>query len=61
LPDKRPVAGWHPERTRLGVLGGLGAKGVLLAPWLARVWVEALAGCEGGWPTEVAVGRGLGI
>ena len=40
-PDKRPVAGWLPGREgREGVLGGLGSKGVLWAPRLARRWVE---------------------
>ncbi len=42
LPDKRPVAGRHPSIARLGVLNGLGAKGVLLAPALARQWVNHL-------------------
>ena len=36
LLDKHPVAGRCPGDPRLGVLGGLGSKGVLLAPWLAR-------------------------
>jgi glycine/D-amino acid oxidase-like deaminating enzyme len=42
LPDKRPVAGWHPEQPRLGLLNGLGGKGALWAPMLARQWVEHL-------------------
>jgi glycine oxidase len=42
LPDKRPVAGRHPEEPRLGVLNGLGAKGALLAPWLASAWVRQI-------------------
>jgi glycine/D-amino acid oxidase-like deaminating enzyme len=42
LPDKRPVAGRHPERARLGLINGLGAKGALWAPWLAKQWVEHL-------------------
>lgn len=56
LPDKRPVVGRHPERPQLGVINGLGAKGVLLAPWLARRWVEHLV--QGApFPPEVEVGR----
>lgn len=43
LPDKRPVAGRHPARERIGVLNGLGSKGGLWAPFLAREWVEHLA------------------
>lgn len=42
LPDKRPVAGRHPSRSRLGLINGLGAKGALWAPLLARQWVSHL-------------------
>jgi glycine/D-amino acid oxidase-like deaminating enzyme len=42
LPDKLPVAGRHPANPRLGLINGLGAKGVLWAPWLARQWVNHL-------------------
>jgi glycine/D-amino acid oxidase-like deaminating enzyme len=42
LPDKRPIAGRHPERPRLGLINGLGAKGALWAPFLARQWVKHL-------------------
>jgi glycine/D-amino acid oxidase-like deaminating enzyme len=42
LPDKRPVVGRHPERPHLGVLNGLGAKGALWGPMLARQWVRHL-------------------
>ncbi len=42
LPDKRPVAGRHPGNFHLGLINGLGAKGVLWAPWLARQWVNHL-------------------
>lgn len=56
LPDKRPVAGRRPGDPKLGVLSGLGSKGVLLAPWLARQWGEHL---ETGAPfdPEVDVAR----
>ncbi len=43
LPDKHPVAGRVPNQPQLGVLGGLGSKGVLLAPWLARQWWNHLS------------------
>ena len=43
LPDKRPVAGRHPERERIGLINGLGSKGGLWAPFLARQWAEHLA------------------
>ena len=42
LPDKRPVVGRHPREPWLGLCGGLGAKGVVWAPLLARTWVEHL-------------------
>ena len=42
LPDKLPVAGRHPDALRCGLINGLGAKGVLLAPMLARQWVNHL-------------------
>jgi glycine/D-amino acid oxidase-like deaminating enzyme len=46
LPDKRPVAGHLPENPRVGVLNGLGAKGALWAPMLAREWAEHLKSGE---------------
>jgi glycine/D-amino acid oxidase-like deaminating enzyme len=42
LPDKLPVVGVHPREARLGLVNGLGAKGVLLAPALARQWASHL-------------------
>jgi glycine oxidase len=42
--DMRPMVGIHPEHPRLGILGALGSKGVLYAPWLARRWAEFLRG-----------------
>jgi len=42
LGDKRPVAGRHPGDSGLGLLSGLGAKGTLFAPGLARQWVNHL-------------------
>ncbi|MBS0662338.1 MAG: FAD-dependent oxidoreductase [Verrucomicrobia bacterium] len=51
LPDRRPAAGRHPAQPALGVLNGLGSKGVLLAPWLARQWVDHLRSGVGFDPT----------
>lgn len=42
VADKKPVAGRHPDDSRLGVCNGLGAKGALFAPGLARQWVNHL-------------------
>lgn len=40
--DRRPCVGRHPELPRVGLLGGLGSKGALWAPALARQWVNHL-------------------
>lgn len=42
LPDRRPIAGLHPGSRRVGWCGGLGSKGALWAPRLARAWREFL-------------------
>ena len=41
-PDRRPVVGRHPADPGLGLCNGLGAKGALFAPWLARQWRDHL-------------------
>ncbi len=41
-PDKRPVIGWISREARRGIFCGLGAKGALYAPALARAWAELL-------------------
>ena len=44
-PDREPRSGWLPgAEGRAGVFNGLGSKGALLAPALARAWAERLAG-----------------
>ena len=42
-PDREPVAGRHPEVPAVGVLSGLGNKGILSAPALARQWMNHLS------------------
>jgi len=56
LADKKPAIGRHPSDPRLGVFNGLGAKGALFAPGLARQWVGHLID---GTPfdSELDVGR----
>ena len=36
------MVGRHPGDPALGIMSGLGSKGVLYAPWLARQWREHL-------------------
>lgn len=56
LPDKRPVAGRHPSLSGVGIVNGLGGKGALWAPLLARQWVNHLT--EGlAFDAEIAVQR----
>jgi glycine/D-amino acid oxidase-like deaminating enzyme len=42
LPDRRPVMGWISPEQRLGVFNGLGAKGALYGPAMARAWAAHL-------------------
>lgn len=60
LPDRMPLAGWHPQEARLGAFGALGSKGTLWAPWLAAAWARALRGGAADFPREVAAGRRWG-
>lgn len=41
--DRLPVAGWSAIDQGVGMLGALGSKGALWAPWLAQMWAEHLA------------------
>lgn len=38
--DRRPLVGHHPEHKNLYVLNGLGTRGVMLGPWLAKSLFE---------------------
>lgn len=40
--ERRPFAGLHPYHQRVGILGGLGTKGVSLSPWLSRQLADFL-------------------
>jgi glycine/D-amino acid oxidase-like deaminating enzyme len=57
LPDRLPVIGRHPRQARLGIFGGLGSKGALWAPWLARQWSAAATDAMKRFPPEVSVER----
>ncbi len=54
--DRRPLAGIDPREPRLGVINGLGSKGALLGPWLARQWVAHLT-TDAAFDPTVAPGR----
>lgn len=38
--DRRPLVGTHPEQKNLHILNGLGTRGVMLGPWLAKELFE---------------------
>jgi glycine/D-amino acid oxidase-like deaminating enzyme len=40
--DHKPLLGNHPNYSNLWILNGLGAKGVLLAPWCAEMLINAM-------------------
>ena len=40
--DRRPLVGMHPEFQQIGIFNGLGSKGVSLAPYFAKQFVEFL-------------------
>lgn len=42
VKDRRPCVGRHPAVPSIGMIGGLGSKGALWAPGLARQWVNHL-------------------
>ena len=58
LPDKRPASGRRPEQSNFGIVNGLGGKGALWAPVLARQWVNHLMSGDAFDP-EVDVSRFL--
>lgn len=42
VKDRRPLIGQHPKYANLAVLNGLGTRGVIIAPALAKVLLQAL-------------------
>ncbi len=46
MSDLKPVIGEHPEYPQCWVFNGLGARGFLLAPYLAQLLARALDCCE---------------
>lgn len=54
--DRKPLIGIHPDYPVLGIFNGMGSKGVLMAPYLAGQFADALAGKGTLWP-EVSIAR----
>jgi glycine/D-amino acid oxidase-like deaminating enzyme len=42
IADRRPVAGLHPDYPQMAIFNGLGARGVMIAPWLGKQFLELL-------------------
>lgn len=42
VADRRAVAGFHPEIPQLAILNGLGARGLMIAPWLSQQLLELI-------------------
>lgn len=54
--DRRPYVGWHKSDGRIGILNGLGSKGVLNAPYCAEMLAESIvSGSQ--IPAEINVSR----
>ncbi len=54
--DRRPIIGVHPKYKNLHVFNGLGAKGVMLAPYFGQKFVHFLTQSQA-LPAEVDVAR----
>ena len=50
--DRRPLISLHPKHSQVGIFNGMGTKGVSLAPYLAKVFVQHLLS-QHPLPTEV--------
>ena len=42
VSDRRPVIGLHPEHKSVGVFNGMGTKGVMLAPYFSKQFIDYL-------------------
>lgn len=54
--DRKPLIGVHPAFPGLSIFNGMGSKGVLMAPYLAAQFADALTGTGTLWP-EVSIAR----
>ena len=56
VPDRKPVAGIHPQHKNHFVIGALASKGLLHAPWLGMKLAGLIAG-DDTIPSEVSADR----
>jgi glycine oxidase len=57
MKDYRPVVGQHPKHSNLWILNGLGSRGVLTAPRLARLMAETITGALDHLPPDISPER----
>lgn len=53
--DRRPFIGRHPAHKNMFVLNGLGSKGVMMAPWLCKIFISGLN--HENWPIAFDIKR----
>jgi len=56
VADRRPLIGRHPEIENLYIFNGLGTKGVMIAPYLSKVFLDCVFH-EKEFPLEVNIER----
>ncbi len=49
VKDRRPLIGLHPDDKRIGIFNGMGTKGVMLAPFFAKQFLQHI---ENGLPLD---------
>jgi len=54
--ERRPFAGWHPAFPSVGIINGMGTKGVSLAPWVCSHMVDNIVSGKS-LPGEIDVMR----
>lgn len=57
MKDYRPVVGRHPKEDRLWIMNGLGSRGTLTAPRLARLLVETITEERDSMPRDISPDR----
>lgn len=55
--DRRPVIGLHPKYKQVGIFNGLGAKGAMTGPWVARQLADFLSGKGQQIDAEISIAR----